>query len=130
MRFILIDDQRRLNAIEYIKQQNINKPLQVDIKPYKKNRSNSQNNTMWMWYEDLADHFGYTPEELHEELKVKFLGVEEKTIGGELIRQPKSTTGLSTKEMADFLNKIEILARNQGVALEYPDDYKFALMYD
>ena len=125
MRYILTDEVRRLNAIEYIRQQK--GVLQVDIKPYKKNRSNSQNSTLWMWLSDLADHFGYTPEELHEELKVKFLGVEEKTVAGELIRQPISTTGLSTKEMADYLNKVEILARNQGVVLRYPDDYALAL---
>ena len=130
MRYILDSEDRRLNCLEHIRQQKLDKPLQVDVKIYKKNRSNAQNNTLWMFYADLADHFGYTPEELHEELKVKFLGIEEKMIAGELIRQPISTTGLSTKEMADYLNKVEILARNQGVVLRYPDDYRFAMMYD
>lgn len=128
MRFILIDEERRRNAVEHVRQVCIDKPMRVDIKPYKKKRSGSQNNTMWMWYEPIAEHIGETPEELHEIMKTRFLGVDEKVIDGILMRTPKSTRKLTTKEMADFLNKIQALAINLGITLPIPDDYHYAMM--
>lgn len=129
-KFILIDEQRRENAIAYIKGIDIGVPVEVNIKPYKKNRTNSQNSVLWMWYKPLGNHLGYTSEQLHEVLKIRFLGIDEKTIDGELIRIPKSTTKLKTKEMAEFLTKVEILARSLNVTLPYPDDYKYAMFLE
>ena len=130
MRFILIDDQRRFNAIEYIKQHNINKPLQVDIKPYKKNRSNSQNNLYHMWKKIIADETGETEEELHKKLKVRFIGVVESECEGVTLTEPISTTTLDTVAFSQFLNKIEGLGHFLNINLPIPDDYKFAMMYD
>lgn len=129
MRFILIDEKRRENALEYLKWINISKPVEVTIKEYIKNRSNSQNNLYHLWKKPLAEHFGYTEEELHEVLKVRFLGIEEKTVAGQKLVQPISTTSLTTKQMAEYLTKIEILAKANDIVLKMPDDLKYAL-YD
>lgn len=127
MRYILIDEKRRSNCIDEISKIDITKPIEVTIKPYKKNRTNSQNALMWMWLLDIAAHFGYTEDELHEVLKVRFLGVERKTVGNIDLVQPISTTTLSTKQMAEYLLKIEALAESNNIALRRPDDYMLAI---
>jgi hypothetical protein len=130
MRFIIDSDYRRFNAIEYIQQQNIKRPLQVDIKPYKKNRSNSQNNLYHMWKKAIADETGETEEELHKKLKVEFLGTVESVCAGVTLIEPISTRTLDTVAFSQFLNKIEGLGHFLNIKLPMPDDYKFAMMYD
>ena len=127
MKYILIDEQRRNNAIEYIKGLDIKKPIEILIKPYKKNRSLAQNSTYHMWLADIAPEFGYKPEELHETLKVGFLGVVENVVDGVKLIRPKSTTELSTKEMAEYLSMVEMLAHSLNIRLRRPDDYTIAL---
>jgi len=99
-----------------------NKPMTVEIKERKITRSVMQNALMWKWYTVLGDHFGYTKDEMHEELATRFLGiVERKTIGGRLLIEPRSTASLNTKEMTEYLDKIHALALNQEIKLPQPD---------
>ena len=130
MKFIVKDIKRKNNAIEYLRQQDISKPLEVFIRDYKPKRSNSQNNLMWMWYKHIADHIGMTSDDLHEMLKVRWLGTYTKNVEGIDLIYPNSTKKLSTKEMADYLEKLENLGISLEVVLPIPDDYKFAMMYD
>ena len=129
MKYILIDEQRRNNAIEYIKKIDIKKPIEVLIRKYKKNRSLAQNNTYWMWIADIAPELGYTDNELHELFKVQFLGVEKRIVYNIELVIPKSTTDLEPPEMALFLNKIEMLAHSLNIKLRRPDDYNIAMGY-
>lgn len=127
MKYILIDEQRRNNAIEYIKQIDIKKPIEVLIRKHKKNRSLAQNSTYWMWIADIAPELGYTDNELHELFKVQFLGVEKRVVYNIELVIPKSTTDLEPSEMALFLTKIEMLAHSLNIRLRRPDDYNLAL---
>ncbi len=127
MQYILIDRQRKENCINYISSLTDYDKYEVVIKPYKKNRSTSQNRTMWMWYNELSKHTGHTPEELHEQMKVSVLGVDRRVVHGQALIIPKSTTGLSTKDMSEFMRAIEELARELQVRLPIPDDYKYAM---
>lgn len=77
---------------------------------YTKNRSNNQNRYMWgVVYETLSNHLGYTPEEIHEICKHKFLKgwltLHEKS-GAKEIEITKSTASLNTVEMENYLTKI------------------------
>lgn len=127
MRYILIDEQRRQNAIRELQELDISKPMQVDIKPYKKSRTNAQNNLMWMWYPPIAEYTGYTEEELHEIFKEEFIGYNVFMRDGKLYIRPKSSTKLDTKAMTIFLNKVEAIARFLEVRLRYPDDFNLAM---
>lgn len=106
----------------------INGKTEVVVRPYKKKRSLSQNNLMWMWMPYLSSHFGYTEEEMHEELKYAFIGeavyVNRK---GVTRTRPISTTSLDTKGMAEYLTKIEILASKEGIVLPIPHDYNYIM---
>lgn len=89
-------------------------------------RSTQQNALMWKWYTIMGDHFGYTKDEMHEELAARFLGiVERKTIGGHQIKEPRSTTSLTTKEMGEYLDMIHALALQQGITLPQPEYYGY-----
>ncbi len=124
MRFSLIDEQRRTNAIEFIKNLDLKTRVEVLVNIAKKKRSNPQNNTMWMWYPYLSEYTGYTEEELHEIFKAEFLGYDIFYYMGIPFIKPKSTTKLTTKGMAGFLNRIDFIAQFLGVKLPHPDDYK------
>lgn len=100
------------------------KRWKIEVKEHKKARTNSQNALYWKWLEIMGDHFGYTKDEMHEELASRFLGmVERTTIGGRNIIEPFSTTKLSTKGFTDYMDKIQMLAVNQGITLPQPDYY-------
>ena len=99
----------------------------VTVAKYVKRRSMAQHRTMWMWINAMSEDTGHTPDELHEKFKVKFLGVEEKEVEGEILRYPISTTTLDTKQFTEYLEKIELVAVDLGIILPYPDDIKYAM---
>jgi len=74
MKYLLIDDKRTQNCIDHIKSLEPNGKWEVTIMEYKKKRSLAQNALYHMWKPYLAKHFGYTDEEMHEELKYAFIG--------------------------------------------------------
>lgn len=128
--FILRDFECLKNCTEYLK--NLfsyanGKIFEVHVKEYRKNRSNAQNRTLWMWLNTISKDTGYTPDELHENFKVQFLGTVEKVVEGVTLVYPKSTTGLSTKEFAEYLGKIELVAAQLDIKLPYPDDINYAI---
>jgi len=57
----------------------------------------------------LSEHLGYTPEEVHEILKQKFLG-EVLSAGGQEFSVGKSTTELDTVQMENFMDRVRIWA--------------------
>jgi len=128
--YILIDEARRSNALEYIKALSLKKPVSVEIKEYRKNRSGAQNRTYWMWVNLMAEEYGYEPEELHESFKKTFLGEEDRIVFGKPVKMVKGTTKLTTQEFADYMTKIELTANQMGLNLPHPDDYRFAMMVD
>lgn len=129
MLFIIDTAERRQAAADRVMQITRKPVMAVEIYPYKKSRSNSQNRLLWMWYKPIADHLGYTPEELHEEIKVRFIGVERKTVYGMEIIMPKSTQDLDTEAFTKLLDQVLALATELGITLPQPDDYNYAMGY-
>ena len=74
----------------------------LDIKKHRSNRNLRQNNYYWgVVIEILRDHFGYSPEEMHEALKLHFLKKEEGPLP-----TVRSTTTLDTEEMTQYISNI------------------------
>lgn len=92
----------------------------VTIKRWRPTRSNAQNNYYWMYLKIVSDDSGHTSDELHEYFKRKFLKAERKTILGEEIRLPGSSTNLNKLEFGEYIIKIEELT---GILAPNPDDY-------
>ena len=78
------------------------KRISVHIQEQVKQRSNNQNSYYWgVCVALLADHLGYTPEELHEAAKWELLRVRRDNLPDTV----KSTATLSTSEMEDYLER-------------------------
>lgn len=83
------------------------KEIQMTIKRRFKSRSDRQNRYYWgVVLKILSTEIGDSPEAVHEALKFKFLGTTE-VKGLELI---KSSAGLSTEEMTDYIESIRTWA--------------------
>lgn len=66
----------------------------------------------------MASHLGYKPDEMHEALKMKFLGTHE---DGEL-PSCRSTTDLDVKEFGEFLENVIQLAAESGLLIPLPGE--------
>lgn len=91
------------------------KEVQVVVKPKKKLRSLNENNYYWgVVVQMLADHTGYTPNEMHELCKVKFLPPKRIMLrngkNDQHITIAMSTTELTTSQMENFLSEIRLWA--------------------
>lgn len=135
MRFILNSSEVVKNCISALTQVNTDKPMIVTIKEYKKNRSNSQNNLYWEWLTIISKDTGFTKEELHDRLRLQFLGTTEREVNYKIdgkvqkvtLKEIKSTTELNTKEFTDYLEKIEATAGIMDIILPHPQDYYIAM---
>ena len=73
-------------------------------------RSAEMNNLYWWWLSILSHESGYTKNELHNYFKTKLLCVLEDTVNGEAVIDCKSTSELSVKEFAHYLQEVGRLA--------------------
>ncbi len=100
------------------------KPIELIIRRKKKYRSIQQNKFLWLSYNLISDHTGFTPDELHEIFKGMFLKrekVNEKT--GTLFTYTESTTALTTIEFMEYMERIvKFSAEEFGITLPMPEE--------
>ncbi len=131
-KIILKNEQIRKHLIEEI----LNLPLDpvhvVEIKPYKRNRSQEQNAFYWKLLRIMSEDLGYSVDELHEEMKKRFLLpylIEKEPELAEMVEGKEdmlariiSTTTLNVKEFSEYLAEIEKLAVSLGIRIPYKED--------
>lgn len=101
------DKERLYNTLKGLREV----PYQVELKVLKDTRSNNQNRYYWgVMIAILSDHTGFTPEEMHYELKKRFLKYFKALPTGEQAELVKSTRKLDTKEFEDYMEKIRIFS--------------------
>ena len=123
MHLILRDDRiwnRALIELERIRFVRVANPLyEVIIREYKKNRSLEANARLWALHEAASKHTGYTPEDMHQLCKAKFLGTLRVTVKNETREVPRSSAKLNTSEFHAFMENVELwYAQELGVSLE------------
>lgn len=91
----------------------------VTIKETK--RTNPQNALYWKILTIIADEIGYTPEDMHTEIKVKFLGTTKRLVAGVELIEPMSTTTLSTKQFGELIDKVYALGHKLNIIIPSPD---------
>lgn len=101
---------------------NLKGDIQLTIEPRKKNRSLKQNSYYWgVVIPMLCEYCGYTPEEMHEALKIKFL-----TVYSDVKNIPptiRSTTSLSTVEFEELVSRVRMWASIElGVYVPNPNE--------
>ena len=107
-RWILRDDTIRelclswLGAIELDKEN----PLEVLVKPYKKNRSLEQNEMFHAWCGTIADKTGHSKQEIKQIMVESTFGTEEfLNLQGRTRTRLKETSGMTVGEMSELLER-------------------------
>ena len=94
--------------------------VQVLIEPKKKRRSDRQNAYYWgVVIEILSDHTGYSPEEMHEALRNKFLGFYDKKT---CLRVVSSSAEQNPVEFEKYLTQIRAWASENDVFIPLPNE--------
>ena len=122
----------RLNLLSM----SLDKPVEITIKEYVKNRSHAQNRLMHDWFNKMSEHYFLTTGESYAPLAWKEL-LKEKFLGFDMIELPdgtikaitKHTSDCNTKELTEFLEKIDHYAVTElGLMLPKPDDLYWEAM--
>lgn len=120
-----IDEEGRLTfddaaAFARVRGQYREQPVQVLIEPKKKQRSLSENGYYWgVVIQLLSDWSGYTPDEMHDALKEKFLLTFDEE---HKLARMKSSANLSSIEFENFMSRIRTWASEQGVFIPLPNE--------
>ena len=93
----------------------------VEMKPNTQSRSTKQNALYWKWLGVLTET-GNTQGALHQYLAQEFLSPIAEDIQGQTVLVIKSTTTLSVKEFAEYLEHVQQFADSLGCILPKPED--------
>ena len=147
MKTVIRTAEDRNRAVEIVSRLNLDKPQEVEIREWKKNRSAAQNSLLWKWLTVIAAELGESKDEVHERYKEKLLvpilrrddpdfaamigsvnAVHAKGMKSEAIALKReivrltSTTQMNVQQFTEYLNDIELDARNIGIILPHPED--------
>ena len=138
--FTLRSTRVRDNAIEHIQALPLEPIMRVTIKPYTKNRTNAQNNLMWLWHTQYSKEFGFTKKETHKQFKREYVlpillrddddhqlhALYQLASGNppamEAFVGIISTTHLDTKQFSEALNDYDMQTALLGFAFPHPSD--------
>ena len=93
----------------------------VEMKPDVQSRSTKQNALYWKWLGVLTET-GNTQGALHQYLAQEFLSPIAEDIQGQTVLVIKSTTTLSVKEFAEYLEHVQEFAEGLGCILPRPEE--------
>lgn len=117
---ILIDTTaKRDRVLSWLAKVPIDEVMELTLRAYKPTRSEMQNRRYWKILTLISDHTGHDKDELHEMLKMRFLGTQESTIAGETITHQRSSAKLKVSEFAEYMEKCESwMIETLGIWLE------------
>jgi hypothetical protein len=100
-------------------------PYQIELKEYRDNRSNRQNRYYWgVVLKVLSDYTGFTQDEMHEELKKRFLSYFKVLPTGEEVKLTQRTANLNTEEFERYLEKVRMFAAQElDVVIPLPNEF-------
>lgn len=124
---LITDEPSRKRIADLIMRLPASDKWEIDVKPYKPNRTVLQNRLYFHWLGHLSNETGYTKDELHELCKQHVLGQEIKEVCGQMVHVIQSTTDLNTKEFIDYLEAVEQFFASKGFLLPAPSYYNDAM---
>jgi hypothetical protein len=108
---IIIDGPlKRERAVQWLSRIPVDEVMELTLKAYKPTRSERQSRRYWALISKIADHTGHDAADLHEMLKVRFLGTEILELNGEKITTVKSSAKLKVNEFRDYSDRVEAFA--------------------
>lgn len=90
--------------------------VEITIKRFRAKRSQSQNGWYWSILTEWGEELGYTKDELHAALRMKFLMQHEDTS----LPTIRSTADLTTLEFSHYLDHVIQTAAEMGFIIEDP----------
>jgi hypothetical protein len=112
-------NQQNLNAfVEKLKALDWTKRWRVTVVEFKENRSHEQNLRLWELYTSIGNHLGIEKDKIHELMGFKFLRYQTE-IAGMPVELIKSTTKLTTSEMTEYQQQIEVWGQTMGWGWDY-----------
>ena len=93
----------------------------VEMKPNIETRSTKQNKLYWMWL-DVLTETGNSVGALHQYLAQEYLSPVAEDIQGSTVLIIKSTTTLTVKEFAAYLENVQQFADDLGCILPRPEE--------
>lgn len=91
---------------------------EVEVKPYKKTRTNQQNRLYWLYLKLISKDTGDIPENLHAYFRRVLLKPKTVSVLNKTIKVPQSTTKLNKTEFSEYMAKIEQLTEIQVPNIE------------
>jgi hypothetical protein len=86
-------DMVRANLDSFLNRLPDTKSWLVEVKEYRKSRSNAQNNALFgVAYPAICKETGYDPDEIHHAMSRKFFGTVGEDVKGETVTRPVRTT--------------------------------------
>jgi len=98
-----------------------NKKIQLILRKFKTSRTNEQNKLYWFYLDFIGKEIGEEAENLHSTFKAMFLADRTKKLP--IVR---STTGLTTTEFTNFIEKIVRCVAEIGIVLPEPEKVDLA----
>lgn len=93
----------------------------VILEPYRRPRSLEQNSTIHMWFAEIAEHVGDSPEAVKRWLKDDFYPRQAVIRLGKVRNEPKSTADLTLHEMMQVMEQIQALCADFEIPITQPD---------
>jgi len=118
--FILRTDAIRAAATAFVGDLALSDPpLEVVVRRHQDKRSRDQNALYWSWLHVIGDDLGYSAEEVHEALKMKFLPMRPVMLDrlDQTVVVTSSTAKLPVAEFAAYMDKVSAWAVGQGIRL-------------
>lgn len=127
MKFVIKDNNDKKLLITHLK--SLGNDYIVEVKQNKNTRSMNQNRYYWKCIvQELARELGYTTDEMHDALKIKFssewnqVEYKDKLIP---LHSVKSTTVMNTREFEIYCESIRIWALTDlSIKLRQPNEYQ------
>ena len=131
----ILTSSDKAKVVEYINKLPEVKQYTVEVKLKREKRSVSQNALYWCWLSCIQDNTGTYQSDLHEIFKQKFLSSQCRNVRlmdeEYTVVNNASTTKLDTKQMTDYLDRIQQFASSElGLILPNQDDLYWSEFYE
>jgi hypothetical protein len=126
----------RANLDSFLNRLPDTKSWQVEVKEFRKSRSNAQNNALFgVAYPAICKEAGYDPDELHHAMCCKFFGTARVDVMGVTVTRPMRTTTtdengkrdvMPAGDFADFYAMVQRIGAEVGIDVPDPDPLRAA----
>ncbi len=133
----------RIDVLKVIEELAEDERWTVKVSKFDEAKTAAQNRLLWKWNTEIGAHYGYTPEEMHEYFKERYLiniklqmcdyfgvlveavnlfekGTEKYVSAAKALAKEITTRNLRAKQMSAYLSRLKTFAMHEGVPITIP----------